>query len=553
MSPVRWRDRSVPTDRRWWWEHLQRWKWLLIVLLVVGIGSVIGKVIDDSTDTGDTVTTPAGAEYQVRVVNAIPGDAADEESDNSEPFLAVNPQNVDEMVMSAHMLGWGGFCDPDRSAVLRSLDRGRTWGLHCAIPLTENYFAGDISLAFSGDGKTLYGGFAPGTSKSRVHLIKTVPDGSDVWPIEYLRPQNDQNLRAAHLPWTGASPDATIDIVAIGIDAAGVNNCHSGVVYWNLGAASFSPVCVSTRPSQTLSGEHWTPVVRTAIHADGTIYAATYRVHHQPDVTGGALDVVVFRHDKGASLASPFTSLRDKPEVADGDPCLARDGLAGFRVERCVPVPFEDLGGTTAGGLGQERRTWTSMALAVDPNDSKHVFVAWGDTAGTTTGMTLHVRESKDAGENWTDVVTVPRAVNPALAVSAEGRLAFSYQRLEGSGSTQRWLTEVQVVGKAKFTLATMPANDPIRCVIPYMGDYMNLVAVGNDFFGAFSTSADITPSNFPEGIALPKRNAPSPDPVVCQEPPENAEMSIDPYFFAIERTTGTSGGGSFLLRRLLK
>jgi hypothetical protein len=79
----------------------------------------------------------------------------------------------------------------------------------------------------------------------------------------------------------------------------------------------------------------------------------------------------------------------------------------------------------------------------------------------------------------------------------------------------------------------------------------MNLISVGNDFFGAFSASADITPTNFPEGIATPARNAPLADPVACHVPPEDAELSIDPYFFAIERVTGTSGA-KFLLRRVI-
>jgi hypothetical protein len=92
-----------------------------------------------------------------------------------------------------------------------------------------------------------------------------------------------------------------------------------------------------------------------------------------------------------------------------------------------VPVPFEYLEGDESGGFGQERRLWTSVALATDPNDSQHLFVAWGDTAGPTPGMTLHVRESNNGGVDWgsADLETVNPAMNPALAVSAEGRRGF--------------------------------------------------------------------------------------------------------------------------------
>ena len=548
-----WR-RDPMTDRKRWWE-LRWWIWLLALLVVAGIGSIIWRVASEGT------VPPPGADYKVLVVNAIPGGIANDETDNSEPSLAVNPQNPDEMVMSALLLGWGGTCEPDQSAVLRSLDRGKTWGLHCALPLNDTYFAGDISLAYAGDGTSLYGGFQPGQLAVRVHLIKTAPSGSATWPVDYVRPEGDQNLRQAHTPWVAAGADPTTNIVAIGVDAPKVNDCNTGVVYWNLGGGSFNKVCVSHRSSTTKSGDPWTPVVRTAIHGDGTVYAATLRVQDQPEAQGGLLDVIVFRHDKGASLTTPFNSLLDDPPSPSSDPCAERDGNPGYRVVRCVPVPFESLEANQTGGFAQERRMWTSLALAVDPNDSKHVFVAWGDTAGPTLGMTLHVRESTNAGGSWgaADLVTIQQALNPALAVSVEGRLGFSYQRLEGSGTSQRWVTEMQVIGTARppaitiFKLATMVADQPLRCMQPYVGDYMNLISVGNDFYGAFSTSADITPSNFPEGLATPARNPPIVDPNVCQEESITPEMSIDPYFFSIERINGPTSSPSALSQPRIK
>jgi hypothetical protein len=255
------------------------------------------------------------------------------------------------------------------------------------------------------------------------------------------------------------------------------------------------------------------------------------------------MDVVLFRHDPGG--ASDFSALADGPLSSTSDDCTGRDGIAGFRVARCVFVPYAPEPDTQVpfSGWGQVRQVFSDVALAVDSGNSRHVFVAWGDDAAST-GPTLHLQESRDGGLSWrdSDVETVSQAVNPSLAVNSRGRLAFSYQRVDG-GMEGAWVTEVKVFEDADppfvlhtYVLAQPKVKDLRWCDQPYLGEYMRLLAVGNHFFGVFSASGNVaTSAYFPQGINY-ERTIPVAADANCAANPASPELSIDPYFFAVEQ-----------------
>src|SRR5207247_7416082 len=93
-------------------------------------------------------------------------------------------------------------------------------------------------------------------------------------------------------------------------------------------------------------------------------------------------DLVVVRDDKGG--ASAFASLKDPT-----------DGLAGNRVALGIRFPFHH----DSTGVPGQQRLGGDVAIAVDPNDSKTVYVAWGDLQSAV--YTLHVRRSNDGGPTW--------------------------------------------------------------------------------------------------------------------------------------------------------
>jgi hypothetical protein len=169
----------------------------------------------------------------------------------------------------------------------------------------------------------------------------------------------------------------------------------------------------------------------------------------------------------------------------------------GVSIAQDVPLLF--VGGQ--GVMGQER-VGGDLAIAVDPRNSKTVFVAFSDFDAARRITRLHLRRSDNGKDFATDLEVINGAKNPALAVNADGMVAFLYQGVAGSGSNQQWRTVLETsTDGAHFTrqvLATAPSSEPRRAGLPYLGDYLHLVSVGRDFYGIFSFSNAPDDSHFP-------------------------------------------------------
>ncbi|MGQ0765499.1 MAG: hypothetical protein ACT4OZ_07520 [Gemmatimonadota bacterium] len=481
--------------------------------------------------------------YSVTVVNMIPAGQGYEEDQNPEPSIAVNPANSQEIVAAPLFVGFESpGCSESAFGILRSVDGAKTWALHCTMDLGAPYWMGDPAIAFTGDGTKLIVGaqrFDEYTHEARIFEVQ--PSSDPIWPVTDLVSPGNTFLESSHLPWVSTSPSASSAGFAVGMDSYNsTSGCNSGVVWSKLTASAVTRTCVSKRPP--LDGSVWTPVVRTAIAADGTMYAATYRMANAPipisdSYSQGELDVVVFRHDPSTTAANAFSNLTD--EAGTGTPCTAGDGAVGFRVARCVPVPH-----SKALDFGGERRTYTHVALAVNPNDSKHLVVAWGDTAGPTVGMTLRVRESLDRGSTWGTEYAVKSSLNPALSINTNGTVAFAWQHLADLVDGKRWQTQLALFAKGNvaapphttYTLSDHPAGLPGSCYVPYIGDYIDLKSVGSSFYGVFSASSDLDASNFPQGVQYEREKhvAVSTGCPTIGSGNGEPELTIDPYFFRI-------------------
>jgi hypothetical protein len=280
------------------------------------------------------------------------------------------------------------------------------------------------------------------------------------------------------------------------------------------------------------------------VHTDGTIYAVIYRIVTEVPCGSSTAalalqDVIVYRSEPGET--GSFESLTDSPVAGSPGDCNSRDGGAGYRLVRCAKVANDPYM-----VYGQERRDRTHVAIAVDPQDSGHLFVAWGGS-DDPSDTNLYLTESRTRGSDSLEVDMVQHAINPALAVTSDGQVGFAYQRLEG-GSSGRWITEIRVyadghphVLKRVVELASTVATDPRRCSIaPYIGDYMHLVSVGKSFYGVFSAAGYQDQANFPSG--LDPGRTPSPlKKLSCNDDPTKLEVSIDPYFYALERRSVAS------------
>jgi hypothetical protein len=483
------------------------------------------------------------AKYSVLLVDVIPASFEAEERGNSEASIAVNPQNPDQIVMLAHQLGRGAPCESDEAGLVESEDRGKTWVLSCGIPLRkDNTYAGDPSLAFTGDGSALLLAYmSPFGANAAVHLVRVIGlfDGDGTVSTTPLLSELKQSDQPAV---------ATADAGGIERSWMGIYNyravCESGGhVYMGTGT-TYVPVCVSVRP-----GEITAYSTRAAGHRDGDAYAGFYRY-----LSTGLLDLVVSRDD-GTSPASEFRQLTDA--AAEPGACSAPDMQSGARVARCLDVPYDD---DPVPAMGLQRRVWSHVAIAVDPDNAKLVCVAWGDRTGSDL-LTLHVRCSPDQGSSWSTAFVVNNATNPGLAIDADGRLGVLYQRLvPATGGGTSWDTTLEVLSVAddggltpsvKLPLATTPHGPDLVDLEPFLGDYTELQAVGTTFYGAFAAPFSPDCSWYRPGFVF-TRAVPKPRcPVVAGA--TGPAASVDPFFVRATRRWWVFGVPTWLQWAVIK
>lgn len=457
----------------------------------------------------------------LQIVNMIPRSLSGETNQDAEPNLAVNPEQPDQIVATAFTL------DPmngPRAPVFVSQDAGATWSLRSIVPGGPG--TADISISFGSRGGALYAGILNFTSFNLNVLRTANPFALTPMTVLVDRPNEDQPWVSALTVPAGGGGDH--DHVYIGHNDFTAQPATASVelsrnARGGAAPAGFRSRGVERRPTAGQDG----PPVRTAAHRDGTVYAAFQRwVKVSPSGPNDlSVDVVVVRDDAHGGGSTPFRALTDP-----------QDSTPGKRVAKRRFIRFT---GST-GPLGQER-IGADLALAVDPDDSANVWLAWCDRVGGATGTdwTLHVRRSTDRGETWgrREVRTVTNAKNPALAVNADGLVGLMFQQLVGAGPAKRWVTQLELTADAwgtpatELVLHTALASEPPRDGLPYLGDYIRLLAVETDFYGVFSGSNRPASANFPNGVSY-QRNADFTTQTLLKT--DNATpvaVSIDPFF----------------------
>src|SRR6266478_1257418 len=150
------------------------------------------------------VAAPTG----VLVVNMIPRSLSAETNQDSEPMLAVDPTNVNNIVGTAFT--------PDplggpRAPIFISSDGGRSWTLNST--LAGGRMTSDVTVAFSGRANRLFAGIlrqdSPVQNQTRMSILRA-DNFSDPAPMEVIddRQQPDQ-------PFTQALTQVSADGTAI--------------------------------------------------------------------------------------------------------------------------------------------------------------------------------------------------------------------------------------------------------------------------------------------------------------------------------------------------
>ncbi|MDQ3966699.1 MAG: glycoside hydrolase [Actinomycetota bacterium] len=453
----------------------------------------------------------------VMIVNIIPNSLSGETNQDSEPSLAVNPANPLQIAASAFTPDpMGGPNAP----IYVSTDGGRTWTLNSIVPSDAGRATGDISPHFSSTTNNLYAGILRRPGRLRLNALRT---------SNFLQPTRMAVLEdrtGADQPWTQATTvpsgeDAGKDRLYIGNNDLGAPGDRSATIDQSLDAGISNPTFDSIRIERRSTGTAGQdgPQIRPVVHADGTIYAVFYRWRTFNRITNlVTADVVVVRDDDWGAGSNPFAALVD-----------GGDNIAGVRIVRGIRFTWD-------ASLGQQR-LGGDLSIAVDPNNSSTVYLAWADQR--IGGYTLHVRRSTDRGATWSsDLLAITNAMNPALAINSASEVGFLYQRVTGTGANQRWETHLRRTMDGRtwndLLLATTPATTPAPQFHPYLGDYVYLMAVERTFYGIFSANNTPDLGNFPNGVSYQRNANFATRRLFARDGVTRVPASIDPFFFRV-------------------
>jgi hypothetical protein len=444
------------------------------------------------------------------VVNMTPLLMSGETWQDSEPFLAVHPGNPQVMAASAFTPNPFGAAS-GTAPIYVTAAGGVLWTLNNVVPST--IMTSDITHAFDRGSGDLYAGILhrPGGL-----LLNTLVTSDALAPLAMTVLSSRSNVDQ---PFTQVSTAGVNDRVYVGNNDFGAAPRTATVDVSANGGASWTPARIEPRGTMGQNG----PSVRPTVARDGTVYAAYFGWRTVDWATFVITsDVVVVRDDAGALGANAFQSLLDPG-----------DGLPGRRVAQNVTIPWSN-----APTLGQER-IGSTLSLAVDPNNSAVVYVAWADRVGSGDIYTIHVRRSTDRGATWSgDLRTVTNATNVALAVADNGCAGLLYQQVVGAGTSARWVTRLEQSRDGFATvrdtiLANVPASAPAPQFLPYIGDYAYVLAVGDEFRGIFSANNTPDLANFPQGVIY-QRRADFATKTLKDLLGNPVAVSIDPYYFMV-------------------
>ena len=81
------------------------------------------------------------------------------------------------------------------------------------------------------------------------------------------------------------------------------------------------------------------------------------------------------------------------------------------------------------------------------------------------------------------------------------------------------------------FGLHSALASSPPRQFLPYLGDYIRLLAVGNEYYGVFSGSNRPDLANFPNGVTYQRNANFTTHKLFGTDGATPVPISIDPFF----------------------
>ncbi len=436
----------------------------LVLLFVVGLqtsqGQTIRNVATDATDPNNLSDT--------------------------EPSIAVNPRNPQEIAIVSFSEAWG----PDTGApVWRSLDGGVTWQKIRVVPRPPSRRSGP------GDQFLTY------DSEGRLYLTELdLPAGVGQKPFNYIYRQNG-NVTSDFLPGKTYGDDQPL----VNVDRTIGGPCfqrvyspwlnsdpleRSMVVHSADSGVSVTPIGAgdnSTFPNRT---------TRLAIASDGKTY-------------------IVYKSRRGA-VDSDFE--RARFEVVRSDDCgqtwsaLGPSGISIHAADTVQTWYTKKFGNPTKGKVNRARSS--DAWIATDPSDGD-VYVAYISKDSSNKAQ-IYVSRSRDHGATWVSKRVTDSANNsafPEIAVADNGAVGVLFIDYDDSGPTtifrHRFAQSNDDGGNwTNRTLQSMDPNLIDNATDGFIwGDYEGLTSHGNTFYGVFT------------GQSLPG---------------QRSKVQLDPIFFSV-------------------
>ena len=458
----------------------------------------------------------------LKVVNMIPNSWSDEQNQDCEPNLSVNPANLGEIIGTAFT-----FDNPAGTSavspamtgnwapIFSSVDGGDTWALQFVLPSAagDQLPTWDVTCRYGGASGEVYSGLiSPG---GFTILINRAPNASTQQTTITTVTGDQPFLEATTTVAGGVSHDRLF----VGYNA----NSSRSTANVFLDATVAAPTTTATALDVRFSFDM--PPTRTAIHRSGAIYCAFYSYNGAVASPTDQRDVVVVKDLNWGASVPPFQALFD-----------TGDGKAGVRVATGISNPwynsnFEDP------SFGNDRYG-PELAIAVDPNDGARIYITYM-TGTSAADAALHLRRSDDGGQNWSsDVRVIPKAKNPSLAINSRGLVGLVYQQVVGAN----WMTVLEVshdgffASFATHVLAMTPTSTPTPASVmaTYLGDYIKLLSVGEDFYGVFCAGNEPVQANFPSGVTYHRNVNWATQTLLANDGVTPVPTSIDPFFFKL-------------------
>jgi hypothetical protein len=245
----------------------------------------------------------------LKVVNMIPNSWSDEQNQDSEPNLSVNPANPAEIIGTAftydNPAGTSAVSPAmatNWAPIFSSLDGGDTWALQFVLPsaVGDQLPTWDVTCRYSGAGGEVYSGLI--STGSPNILINRAPDAATQQAMIATVRGDQPFLEAATAVVGGVSHDRLF----VGYNANG--NRSTVNVFPDARAA----VPATTATTLDVRFPFDMPPTRTAIHGSGVIYCAFYSYDGKVRSPADLRDVVIVKDlnwGTSARLSGPCSTL----------------------------------------------------------------------------------------------------------------------------------------------------------------------------------------------------------------------------------------------------